>query len=968
MARRIQLRRDTASNWSSTNPTLAQGEIGIDLTNNKIKIGNGTTLWNNLAYFDDSETVLSNYAGHIIPSTDNTYDLGAPDKQWRDIFVSEGSIYIGDIKLSNDNGTLLVQQVTDAGLVTEEPIEGSTGVVTTDRLTVGEVELVLTGGANPYVTFPAITGGDQLFIQGSEIASASGNLALTSRGNAYVIANAAGVNSVNWIFNTSGTIETSTLFPRSFTATCDNNHSVAQSDNDEWNITGDPWYFEVEFGELVDGSQIEVSITNNTPWAENPGYVNGRQFQFGPADHGIPGYTFTLTLTNIQNPGMFMYTTNLAASQAPSVPATLSATTSVKLKAGNNSLVFGLDGNLYLPTGGDILDSNGQSVLGGSGTGPVQPYLQVTNTPLIVQPAVLGTPVTVTVPLSGQGAQFTVVIENTGTTMSSGVTTAGTGYVVGQIYKIYYYQVGGSDASSDITITITEVNETGGIVSYDVLWSGPNVDGTYQFVSIDYQPGSVIDTISPEVVLTRGAQQGIYNTALELEYDNNTYLSPLGTEWNSDGWGNLTELGTRTYTTWRQALNNAVGNNIVASELVMRDIANDRYYKFDFHTWGGSNDGYSYTRTEVTDLNYYRKPHNAESADIVIEDDPTGTGIVIGRTDSTGIYNLAQEVGFVANSPAGTTWNADGWDDLSNIATRTYQVFDLAANGYNSVLGKKFVMNVASANKYYAIQFYEWATNGNNNFAYVRYEIDQTKLNEGITFPDGTKLKSAAGVGRIKSTAVGDRRIEEVTGYNSVSVTARTTNDYTGASARTTTTNYEIFVKRTPALDAVIIPLTTSGNNFTVQISFDGVTYLPSWLSSVQETEYWFYYENSNAYVPQTEDNPVYLRFTSGADPQIWWNKATLPGGEQDFRGAIIDYHAYTGESTIIGTIHIVRDSGEEHISHQEVQSGSTDGENDDLWLVQNEGTVSYRRIDGESKTLKIHWTAKVFYGSEFWD
>ena len=61
-------------------------------------------------------------------------------------------------------------------------------------------------------------------------------------------------------------------------------------------------------------------------------------------------------------------------------------------------------------------------------------------------------------------------------------------------------------------------------------------------------------------------------------------------------------------------------------------------------------------------------------------------------------------------------------------------------------------------------------------------------------------------------------------------------------------------------------------------------------------------------------------------------------------------------------------DSGEEHIAHTEVGSGTTDSENDDLWLVQNEGTISYRRIDGEAKTLKVHWTAKVFYGEEFYD
>ena len=38
------------------------------------------------------------------------------------------------------------------------------------------------------------------------------------------------------------------------------------------------------------------------------------------------------------------------------------------------------------------------------------------------------------------------------------------------------------------------------------------------------------------------------------------------------------------------------------------------------------------------------------------------------------------------------------------------------------------------------------------------------------------------------------------------------------------------------------------------------------------------------------------------------------------------------------------------------------------LWYVQNEGTISYRRIDGESKTLKVHWGAKVFYGNELYD
>jgi hypothetical protein len=97
----------------------------------------------------------------------------------------------------------------------------------------------------------------------------------------------------------------------------------------------------------------------------------------------------------------------------------------------------------------------------------------------------------------------------------------------------------------------------------------------------------------------------------------------------------------------------------------------------------------------------------------------------------------------------------------------------------------------------------------------------------------------------------------------------------------------------------------------------------------------------------------------------VWWDKADLPGGGGYFRGAVIDYHASTDDSTIIGTIHIVDDDGEENITHTEVSSGSSDGINDDLWFVTSEGQIRYRRLDNGTYTLKIHWTAKVFYGSD---
>jgi hypothetical protein len=77
-----------------------------------------------------------------------------------------------------------------------------------DRLVNGSANLILTGGANPYTTFPAVSTGEQLFVQGSEVASETGNLALTSRGDLYVISNGEGVGggSFLWKFNAQGGI------------------------------------------------------------------------------------------------------------------------------------------------------------------------------------------------------------------------------------------------------------------------------------------------------------------------------------------------------------------------------------------------------------------------------------------------------------------------------------------------------------------------------------------------------------------------------------------------------------------------------------------------------------------------------------------------------------------------------------------------------------------------------------------
>jgi hypothetical protein len=55
---RIQVRRGTASQWTSANPTLAAGELGVESDTNLFKFGNGSTAWTSLAYANNSDVAI----------------------------------------------------------------------------------------------------------------------------------------------------------------------------------------------------------------------------------------------------------------------------------------------------------------------------------------------------------------------------------------------------------------------------------------------------------------------------------------------------------------------------------------------------------------------------------------------------------------------------------------------------------------------------------------------------------------------------------------------------------------------------------------------------------------------------------------------------------------------------------------------------------------------------------------------
>lgn len=70
MAVTIQLRRDTAANWTSENPILAEGELGFETNTKLYKIGDGVSNWTTLTYSvlrSIDEATIVNFENQAIP-------------------------------------------------------------------------------------------------------------------------------------------------------------------------------------------------------------------------------------------------------------------------------------------------------------------------------------------------------------------------------------------------------------------------------------------------------------------------------------------------------------------------------------------------------------------------------------------------------------------------------------------------------------------------------------------------------------------------------------------------------------------------------------------------------------------------------------------------------------------------------------------------------------------------------------
>lgn len=80
MAVTVQFRRGTAAEWTTANPTLLEGELGLELDTLLFKLGDGTTAWNSLDY----QPLTGNHG--VVNYTDQTSAPSAPTTGYMNFF------------------------------------------------------------------------------------------------------------------------------------------------------------------------------------------------------------------------------------------------------------------------------------------------------------------------------------------------------------------------------------------------------------------------------------------------------------------------------------------------------------------------------------------------------------------------------------------------------------------------------------------------------------------------------------------------------------------------------------------------------------------------------------------------------------------------------------------------------------------------------------------------------------------
>ena len=199
MATRIQLRRGTATQWTTANTVLEAGEIGWESNTNKFKIGDGTTEWDDLTYFLDATDTGFNSADYILATARDSANGVAAVNADINVLTKTGVVFEG--ATANDFETSLL--VTDPTADRTITLPNETGTVQLRVTDVSDTEIGYLNGVTSLIQTQLDGKVDESLFdaKGDLLVGSADNTPakLTVGTNGYILtANTSAANGIEW--------------------------------------------------------------------------------------------------------------------------------------------------------------------------------------------------------------------------------------------------------------------------------------------------------------------------------------------------------------------------------------------------------------------------------------------------------------------------------------------------------------------------------------------------------------------------------------------------------------------------------------------------------------------------------------------------------------------------------------------------------------------------------------------------
>lgn len=995
MTARIKIRRDSAASWTNNNPILAAGELGLDTDANQIKVGDGTTAWADLEYasgggFDGTSD--------LVFQTEDVgfYALGLPQYEWG--WATFASVTMDSAATGNTAKT-----VYGIGRYYDQDDDRQKMFVNkrnADDTTAWTVSLVHSGGGwnvDPWnITFDAAT--DKLYASGQSFDNNDGAyfawiLELDTSNGAILsqLKLTAPNSNYPYIYDLLVDPDTGDFVAVGSVAKQPDRQAVTPLDAvlvnpvQSWSTNGQE--FDPDFSLLVFAA---------TDFASK-GYYPDNLSEWRLYDHTNAG-------DSGQNCNRINEFRNLDTVTQTGTGA--GATVNLKYSIADNGQSkwtfadwAGNDGNpTWTYAVGDTVKVVGSAFGGTDGVDDI----------------------TLTIRQAQNGGQN--YLEFVNPQDQQGVPTPPT--VVTDYVRIWMYgSYNFADATNDATVWdiarqefdsgfILTANDqlllnTGGysdkIVSGDVYNDGtdsyvyavgrieandPATDGNrcvvYKIKITDGTQtwGKAIDMM---VVPTSGYGNGDYPKSLTCDNSGNVYVSSTGYDDVGNYGDIITKLDATGAITWQVKVDPGTGDWSNDPKLDY-DLDNDKLYL-------GGDSGVGMRLVEInpatgatnwarsidfTNANYQ---FNISDGDWQFFAAGSGRIALAGyANDYPGTYNGGEDFGVLVGLDAGMI-------TVSTDEVGTSGPFTLSVDSYHTTGGTGAGVSRTITNDKYDLEAGTLITSAStsllgssNNAININssdltrspYKIENVK---SITFADGT-VQSSAAQGVKHKWKNPNSNTWKVVEWNEGKAVRY--NQYQGTSQQT-------FTAKTSASGVNFVPLNIQTSSLD-WINFWNINNKPNLRVNVNGTTYnWNGYgSDDTGYVtvqlevlpgqqlPTFSFNDTIILIwdePQSLSPVIWFDPSNSPYGDNQFRGAIIHYHAYSDNvgGTIVGTIHYAYDCGEtEQATHTEHFAGNSDGQFMNFWNVDSNGRLSYTNSIYNEDYVFIQWTATMFYGSEY--